>query len=136
MIVVGCGKRKLAVKAPARELYTGSLFRMARRYAEASGQTWGVLSAEYGLVWPKEELVPYEKPLALRGRDLEAWALRAAARCAGSLSKGEEVVLLMGHPYALPFGAALGLIGHASQEPLLGLGLGQRLKWLKEGVRG
>ena len=35
--LLGCGKAKLAIPAPARELYTGSLFRAALRLVDAGG---------------------------------------------------------------------------------------------------
>lgn len=50
MIVIGCGKAKLDRAAPARELYTGSLFRMARRYAVASKRPWVILSGAHGII--------------------------------------------------------------------------------------
>ena len=34
--LISCGKAKLAVAAPARSLYTGSLFKAASAYAEAT----------------------------------------------------------------------------------------------------
>lgn len=133
MIVIGCGKAKLDRKVPARELYTGSLFVAARRYAEAKGGPWAVLSAEHGLVLPTEELAPYERKLRLKGGLLRHWAMRAATRCVHILSEtnGESVVeVLAGHPYAWPFRNELHWMGVKSTEPLEGLGLGLRLQWL------
>lgn len=133
MIVVGCGKAKLAVSAPARELYTGSLFRAARRYAEAKGGPWAILSAEHGLVLPTEVLAPYDRKLELKGAVLRDWALRAASRCADvliELGGSHQVEVLAGHPYAWPFRNELLWMGFESTEPLEGLGLGLRLQWL------
>lgn len=131
MIVIGCGKAKLDRRAPARELYTGSLFVAARRYAEAHGGPWAILSARHGLVLPDEELDPYDVILKLRGAELRSWALRAAGRCVELLagSKG-PVDVLAGHPYAWPFRNELHWMDVESTEPLEGLGLGLRLQWL------
>ncbi len=137
MIVVGCGKRKLAVAAPARVLYTGSLFVAARKYAEASGERWAILSAEHGLVLPSIVLAPYDQKLKLRGRELTSWAVKAAATCAELLGGSKEPVeVLAGHPYAWQFRNELLWMtpGHESTEPLEGLGLGARLQWLSQAL--
>lgn len=138
MIVIGCGKAKLSRRAPARELYTGSLFVMARRYAEASGQLWAILSAKHGLVLPDQHLDPYDDKLALRGAELASWARRAAERCErllDSMGVIERVECLAGHAYVEPFRRELYRLGVATSEPLEGLGLGQRLGWLKAHTR-
>jgi hypothetical protein len=138
VIVIGCGKSKLARRAPARELYTGSLFVMARRYAEASGQLWAILSAKHGLLLPDQHLDPYDDKLALRGAELEQWARRAAERCVrliDATGTHEKVECLAGHAYAKPFMDELYRLGVRSSEPLVGLGLGQRLGWLKAHTR-
>jgi hypothetical protein len=65
-IIVGCGAAKLGHRAAARDLYTGSLFRAARRHAEASGLPWRILSAKYGLIHPDQEIDPYDRKMASR----------------------------------------------------------------------
>lgn len=128
MIVIGCGKSKLDRRAPAGELYTGSLFRAARRYAEARGGRWAILSARHGLVMPDEELEPYDDVLRLSGVELERWAGRAAHRL---LRLDPELVeVLAGVTYARPLSRELGRAGVRACEPLSGLGMGRRLAWL------
>lgn len=135
MIVIGCGKRKLAVGAPARELYTGSLFVAARKYAEASGQRWAILSAQHGLISPSTVLEPYDRKLKLSGQQLAEWAARAATQCVLMLKGAKESVeVLAGHPYAWPFRNELHWYDVESTEPLEGLGLGARLSWLKQAL--
>ena len=63
VIVVACGSAKANQTRPAAELYTGSLFRAARRAAEADGRGWLICSAEHGLVPPTQVLDPYERAL-------------------------------------------------------------------------
>lgn len=135
MIVVGCGKRKLAVAAPARELYTGSLFVAARKYAEASGQRWAILSAAHGIIPPTAVLDPYERKLKLSGPELTSWGSRAACQCVQMLKGSKEnVEVLAGHPYAWPFRNELHWMDVPSTEPLEGLGLGARLRWLAQSL--
>lgn len=133
MIVIGCGKAKLSSPAPAWRLYTGSLFVAARRYAEASGQRWAILSAKHGLVEPDRVLEPYDVRLKLKGEELSRWAQEAAYACERMLRRlpKQSVEVLAGHPYAWPFrNELLWLANIESTEPLEGMGLGQRLQWL------
>lgn len=132
MIILGCGKAKKRYRCPAGDLYTGSLFRAAREYAEAQGGLWRILSAEHGLVHPLRVIEPYEQKLVLRGDALARWASEAAGTVERELDVPYvRVTLLMGSTYARPFRSALEALGVETFEPLAGLGLGQRLAWFK-----
>ncbi len=132
LYLVGCGKAKLDRPAPARELYTGSLFRAARAYVEALGAPWQVLSARYGLVRPDAVVTPYEQKLWRRKDDLSAWALTAASGIIYT-SGGYKVrpVFLCGADYADPIVAFLERWDVPTEQPLRGLELGARLAWFK-----
>lgn len=131
--MVGCGKRKLARPAAAAELYTGSLFRAARRYAEASGQPWVVLSAAHGVIDPGVIVRPYDQVLELDGAELASWARKAAVSIYNQ-AKTSEAVLLAGARYAGPVARELVALGMRAVEPLVGLGTGQRLHWFKREI--
>ncbi len=140
MIVIGCGKAKLSQPAPARELYTGSLFRAARKYAEQrqalTGEPWAILSARHGLVSPEFQLEPYDECLKLKGEALAAWAKEAAAACVRLMRGGpHRVECLAGRAYADPFRAELDEWRVPSCEPLRGRELGMRLRWLSQAVQ-
>jgi hypothetical protein len=143
--IVGCGAAKLDHEAPARELYTGSLFVAARRHVEALGVPWLVLSAKYGIVEPDWVLAPYEQTIPKRKEDLSAWALRSASSVV-SLSalwvdrergipdpapNPRRFVFLCGVEYARPVALRLETWGYTTQQPLAGLQLGERLHWFK-----
>jgi hypothetical protein len=130
VVIIGCGKSKRDVESAARDLYTGSLFVACRRYAEASGCGWAILSAQ-GLVMPNWELFPYDAKLSLRGTELENWAMNAAKK-ARLLLNPSNVVCLAGVTYARPFAAALECLSITCEQPLAGMGIGQRLRWLSE----
>lgn len=131
MIVVGCGKAKAAEPRPARDLYTGSLFRAARRVAEASGQRWVILSAAFGIIDPEEWLAPYERTLDYRSRCLREWAAVAAFEIDRRRARPTETVeILAGSSYATPLAEALSARGIGSTAPLRGLGTGHRLQRL------
>lgn len=134
-IVIGCGKSKREDEAPARELYTGSLFRACRRYAEESGHPWAILSAGFGLVMPHWELWPYDVTLPKCGPELETWAMGAAGTLQ-LLIEPSEVVCLAGATYADPFARALECLAIPCSQPLAGMGIGARLSWLKANTKG
>lgn len=60
VLLVGSVRTTLREAAPARDLFTGSLFTRRRRYAEASGRPWFVVSGRWGLVAPGEVLAPHD----------------------------------------------------------------------------
>lgn len=138
MIVVGCGKQKRAESAPAKDLYIGSLFRMARRYAEARGGPWVILSAAHGVIDPDWIIRPYDAALELKDEALRQWARKAALAIEqryetgfGGRLLGTPVEILAGMTYAAPLARELGELGLRWQQPLVGLGTGARLQKLK-----
>lgn len=139
MIVVGCGKSKLDHSAPARELYTGSLFRMARRYAEASGRPWVILSGAHGVIGPDVVLRPYDAGPPERGRERDGWARKAAVGIEGYARelhpkwKG-PICVLAGERYADPLCRELAELDLHWSQPLRGMGTGQRLQFLKREI--
>jgi hypothetical protein len=135
--LVGCGKQKLAVRATARELYTGALFRKALAYALTLTPRAYVLSALHGVVDLEQELDPYE--LSMAGvEDPDAWAVGAThdlARLLDQHRRGREplrLVVLAGAAYADPMKVAAERWGWGVEEPLRGLQQGPRLRWLND----
>lgn len=134
MIVVGCGKAKLDVPAPARELYRGSLFRAARHYAELSGQRWAILSAAHGVIDPHVVLRPYDQRISNVGPYwLTRWARLAADGIIERLPHAtDRVEILAGKEYADPLARELEAMEISVVKPLEGLGLGYRIRKLYE----
>lgn len=148
LVLVGCGKQKQARPAPAGELYTGQLFRAAKRYAEQHGDAWAILSAKHGLVLPGQVLEPYDLAMdqLQAASDRNAWAGRVQAGLACFLMErphlmekrggfrrlvpGFRMTILAGRRYVEPIAARR--IGQNISTPLDGLGIGQRLAWLKQ----
>ncbi len=123
---VGCGAAKLAVPARARDLYTGTLFKLARRYAERHCSRFYILSAKYGLLEPDRIIAPYDVALSTMSRAArEQWAVGALAQVRAVTIEGATLVLLAGSLY----GAGL---PPEREDPMFGLSLGWRMRWLKE----
>ena len=80
--LVSCGKAKLDHPAPARDLYTGSLFRAAKKGIAAAGyDAWWILSARHHLVHPDEIISPYDAAIDGWNLDqLHVWRNRVDAR--------------------------------------------------------
>ena len=77
VLLIGCGKTKLPHPAPARDLYTGPLFKARRAFAERSGLPWLVFSALHGFVEPDRVLHPYDWRMEQRGKaEREAFGRR------------------------------------------------------------
>ena len=63
LILVGCVKSKRHYDGPARDVYTSTLWRWRRAYAELHGCPWYVLSAKHRLLAPSTLIEPYNLSL-------------------------------------------------------------------------
>ena len=137
VVLISCSKSKLANKAPAQDLYTGSLFRKAVSWAEIKGYTWYVVSALYGLVDPNRELEPYDFTLKqLRHRERETWAhLVVMAELTKFLSRGSHAILIMPQLYRRYIQRELMKASITFENPLEHLAIGQQIKWLTKHAR-
>jgi len=83
--VIPCGAAKLDAPAPARDLYTGAMFRhtLAAAEAAAEGDEQArilILSAEHGLIGLDEIVAPYDRKMGQPGSvTAERIAAQAAA---------------------------------------------------------
>jgi hypothetical protein len=127
--LVGCSRRKLPNAAPAAELYTSLLFRLASQFCAATCGCWFILSAKHGLVMPDEVIEPYDVTLRGLGRQGKLpWARRVAAQLheRGLLDGHHRFVVHAGADYASPLAQHLPV-----EQPLQCLGIGQRLAWYR-----
>ena len=98
--LVSCVSQKREQACAARDLYVSDLFCKARRFAEASGCPWFILSAEHGLVAPSQAIAPYERTLnTMRAADRRTWGERVAAELAEAVPDLSRVVFLAGKRY-------------------------------------
>lgn len=134
--LVSCSKLKLKKPTQARDLYISSLFRSSRAWVEANCDSWYILSAQHGLLNPNTHTPPYERTLnALTQPERIRWAkcVYQQLNNAGLLHSGVEFVWLAGCRYKNPLSSYLA--DYTQSDPLNGLGIGKRLRWLKNAIR-
>lgn len=131
VVLISCSKSKLTKKAPARDLYTGRLFRKAVAWAESQGYTWYVVSALHGLVHPDRSLEPYDFTLKqLRVREREGWAHIVAAELTNHISKGSHAILIMPQLYRRHIELELRQASITFENPVEHMAIGQQISWL------
>ncbi len=130
--LVSCVKSKLAVQAPARDLYVSAWFRKARAIADREGDRWYVLSAEHGLVAAEKMLAPYDKTLTgMSPAERRKWASGVVEAISRIADPSDELVFLAVAAYRRDVVPALRELGfHSIEEPLEGLRQGEQLQWL------
>lgn len=129
--IVGCVKTKKAFACAAGDMYTSPLFTLSVEWLKNQGITeWYILSAEHGLLHPNTIIEPYEKTLNKMNRwDYGAWCSKLGKQVRKVFSEDQEFVVLGGSLYAGP------MTYFKSEFPLKGMGLGQRLQFLKNGAK-
>ena len=134
IVVIGCGAAKRETPCPAADLYTGSLFKMAKRLALNIGCDWYILSAKYGLLAPRKIIAPYEStlskmPIEYRRR----WAARVGEDIMKTGAAG--VLSLAGYDfYTKPLEPILLSAGIKLKCPMKNMTLGHQKSYLNAQV--
>ena len=137
LYLVSCVSQKLAGPAPAKDLYTSSLFRKARSYAEAGGGPWFILSAKHGLLHPEEVIGPYNLTLNhMPAAQRRQWAAVVFSQLEPHLNGIESVVFLAGQRYWEILKSMLEARGVDVRIPMEGLRIGEQLSWLNRNSDG
>jgi hypothetical protein len=102
LIITECSKEKIgytsSVKAPAKIMYQGRLFKTVKEYAEAMGFDYVIISAKYGLVFPDEIIEGYEKVLQTI-EDVEKIRPIVEERLRPILDGYEKILVIAGEKY-------------------------------------
>jgi hypothetical protein len=132
IILVTCVKSKASRPSAAKDLYTSTLFKKQRAYAEKVNVPWFILSAEHGLVAPDEWLAPYERYLPETPASYRAawgpWVAERLELLAGSLAD-KTIEIHAGSTYLDTIRPELEKRGARVLDPLQGLQMGSRLAW-------
>ena len=137
LYLVSCVKTKRDTPAAAKDLYVSPWFRKAKVFVERTGDPWRILSAEYGLLHPNEQVGPYERTLnAMRVKERRAWAEDVLAHIETCLDGVDTVVFLAGQRYREFLEPALRNRGLAVSVPMIGLSQGRQMQWLDARLHG
>lgn len=136
--LVGCGAQKRPTRSPARELYTGPLFRgcLAEGLARAGEQNTVILSAQLrpdvgGMLLLDTPVEPYDVYLPrLSKTERETWGRASALALAVRFGERVEAHVLAGAPYVNALRPHLPSTWILA-DPMKGLTQGGRLAWLK-----
>ena len=133
LYLVACSKKKRAEPMPAADLYAASTgFRLSRRYAEALGGAWLILSAKHGALRPGEVIEPYDLTLNTMTRpERRQWAARVLYDLEPHLTGVERVCFLAGKAYYELLLKPLRERGLTTETPLAHLRQGEQLTYLK-----
>lgn len=130
--LVACVSLKLETAAPAAQLYISDWFKKACIYAENAGDRWFILSALYGLVEPEQTIEPYNFTLnGQRKAERDSWAQRIANDIRRRVPPKSRIIILAGENYRAGLMPLL-KDDFSIEVPMVGLGIGQQLAFLKE----
>ncbi|MCS4301928.1 DUF6884 domain-containing protein [Chryseobacterium sp. BIGb0232] len=143
IILISCASQQGSVKTKAKHLYTSPLFRLSWRYANKRGpDKIFILSGLHYLLDIDKEIAPYDVTLSnvskakrrigqtiLTSKEKLNWGKEII----GQLSKetdlqNDEFIVLAGQEYIKPIIKDI----LRCENPLEGLRIGERLKFLKE----
>lgn len=130
IILISCGKSKLASSSKASDLYSGLLFRRSLEYAKMlKPEAIYILSAKYGLLTLDTVVEPYDCTLnTLPLAKVRTWAKKVIADI-DSLAdrRKDKFILLAGKRYRTFIAPEL---GHC-KIPMEGYTIGRQLQYLK-----
>lgn len=130
--LVGCGAAKLPHPAPARDLYTGSVFTATSRHAATAYDSWRILSAKHHLVHPDQLVAPYDETLNGKRRQLrELWADEVARQVRADIPEGAHLFIHAGRNYWQDLEPLLGPF-YLVTVPCRGLRMGEAGHWHAE----
>ncbi|MCH8815198.1 MAG: hypothetical protein IH957_08920 [Chloroflexi bacterium] len=142
LVVVPCGRSKLWRRNPdagptsARDVYTGSPFKVNREYAEKFADRWVILSAKYGFVDP-EFMIPADYNVTFndpRTNPISMSVLRSQLASL-TLARFDLVVALGGATYSRLVVDAFVGTGARVISPAAGLPIGKAMSRVKNAVR-
>ena len=143
IILIACVSKKGNKKAMAKDLYISDLFKSSLAYARKQNpDKIFILSALHHLLDLNKEIEPYNVTLSniskqkrkpglkiLTSTEKEDWGKKVINQLSEQADlKNDEFIILAGQPYIKPIFKS---ISHLT-NPLIGLGQGKRLKFLKD----
>ena len=131
--LVSCTKKKQPYPCKAFDMYSPSvLFSKAYAYCRRKYDQVAILSAEYGLLLPDDEIEPYDTTLnKMSAKERLAWSEKVLVQMRSKLNLPEydEVFFHAGKNYREFLIPKLENVGVKVEVPLGNLGIGKQLAW-------
>lgn len=140
--LIGCSKSKQPIDrmawVPARELYTGDLFKKRVAHVESRGLPWYILSAGGGVIAPNVLVRTYDKTLnGMSDFEIAEWHAGVLGNLLESLYynhgqpslKSVTFEIHAGKRYSQPLEQLLNVLGIKVVRPVKGLGIGEQLAY-------
>ena len=133
--LISCTKSKQNYPCKASEMYSASdLFRKAYSYATKNYDFVAILSAKYGLLFPDEEIEPYNLTLNdMNSQQRKYWTEKVFSQMQNRLKLGDfdRVFFHTGKKYREHLIPKLEGKGIQCEVPLKHLGIGEQKAWYK-----
>jgi len=102
LILTSCTKNKLGYddsqRSEAKEMYQGTLFKKVKIYAEAMNFDYRIISAEYGLLFPTDQINGYNKRLKTTA-DVNNIRLNVEEKLIDQIAPYDTIVVIAGEKY-------------------------------------
>ena len=106
LVITACSRTKLGnirkVKAKAKDMYQGRLFKLVRKLCESRKWDYVIISAKYGLLFPEEEVEGYDKVLKTK-KDIEEIKLKVIPKLRETIARYDNVIVIAGKKYSFQF---------------------------------
>lgn len=133
IFLIACASKKRGERTRAGDLYVSPLFSKSKELATFEADKWYILSAKHGLLRPDEIISPYDKTLnRMTQTERHQWARRVLNELINVSSPSDDIIILAGSAYRETLVPELEDRGYAVSVPMLGLSIGNQLKWLTE----
>ena len=98
LVINGCSQSKLSHPAPAREFYTGQLFRMVRKFSELHGFEQRIVSGKYGLLTLNDLVDPYDLKISTKA-DIKRVQDKCLYRLVELHKAYDSIIVILGKKY-------------------------------------
>ena len=98
LVINGCSQGKQSQPAPAREFYTGQLFRMMRKFSELHEFEQRIVSGKYGLLTMDDLVDPYDLKISTKA-DIKRVQDKCLYRLVELHKAYDTIIVILGKKY-------------------------------------
>ena len=136
-IIISCAKQKIWDKTPsdgptpAKNAYVSTYFRKCRVFAEKYGAGWAIFSAKYGIISP-DFIINENYDVSFKTGSTQLAETKLERQLVEmEIEKYDAVISLCGQSYYKKLESVCKRLNLSLQNPLAHLGIGKRMRLLK-----